>query len=36
LRALEKSRKEGLISKSAYMAMKKSLEEKLEKLEKRL
>jgi len=36
LRALEKSREEGLISEAAYKAMKKSLEEKLEKIEKRL
>lgn len=36
LRALEKSREEGLISEAAYRAMKKSLEEKLEKIEKKL
>jgi hypothetical protein len=36
LRALEKSRREGLISESAYKAMKKSLEEKLEKIEEKL
>ena len=36
LRALEKSREEGLITEAAYKAMKRSLEEKLEKLEKKL
>jgi len=36
LRALEKSRREGLITEAAYKAMKKSLEEKLEKIEKKL
>jgi len=36
LRALEKSRREGLITEAAYKAMKKSLEEKLERIEKKL
>ncbi|MGC8993285.1 MAG: NEW3 domain-containing protein [Candidatus Aenigmatarchaeota archaeon] len=36
LKVLEKSRAEGLITESAYKAMKKALEEKLEKIERKL